>query len=66
MFFSDGSLWENIATAQGVGADALRVGGVEAFDKTDGQLAVGGELPELRVTRPSLEDVYLDLIGDSR
>jgi ABC-2 type transport system ATP-binding protein len=30
------------------------------------QLAVGGELPELRVTRPSLEDVYLDLIGEAR
>jgi ABC-2 type transport system ATP-binding protein len=30
------------------------------------QLAVGGELPELRVTRPSLEDVYLDLIGEPR
>jgi ABC-2 type transport system ATP-binding protein len=30
------------------------------------KLAVGGELPELRVTRPSLEDVYLDLIGEAR
>lgn len=30
------------------------------------RLAVGGELPELRVTRPSLEDVYLDLIGEAR
>ncbi|HEX4223044.1 MAG TPA: ABC transporter ATP-binding protein [Pseudonocardiaceae bacterium] len=30
------------------------------------QLAVGGELPELRVVRPSLEDVYLDLIGAHR
>jgi ABC-2 type transport system ATP-binding protein len=30
------------------------------------QLAVGGELPELRVTRPSLEDVYLNLIGEGR
>ncbi|HJP77985.1 MAG TPA: ABC transporter ATP-binding protein [Pseudonocardiaceae bacterium] len=30
------------------------------------QLAVGGELPELRVTRPSLEDVYLNLIGEDR
>jgi ABC-2 type transport system ATP-binding protein len=30
------------------------------------RLAVGGELPELRVTRPSLEDVYLDLIGAAR
>ena len=30
------------------------------------RLAAGGELPELRVTRPSLEDIYLDLIGETR
>jgi ABC-2 type transport system ATP-binding protein len=30
------------------------------------RLAGGGELPELRVSRPSLEDVYLNLIGDAR
>jgi ABC-2 type transport system ATP-binding protein len=30
------------------------------------RLAAGGELPELRVTRPSLEDVYLNLIGEQR
>jgi ABC-2 type transport system ATP-binding protein len=26
----------------------------------------GGEVPELTVTRPSLEDVYLELIGDQQ
>jgi ABC-2 type transport system ATP-binding protein len=26
----------------------------------------GGEVPELTVTRPSLEDVYLELIGGQR
>jgi ABC-2 type transport system ATP-binding protein len=31
-----------------------------------GELAAlhGGEIPGLTVTRPSLEDIYLDLIGD--
>ncbi len=27
---------------------------------------LGGEIPGLTVTRPSLEDVYLDLIGAGR
>jgi ABC-2 type transport system ATP-binding protein len=26
----------------------------------------GGEVPELRVIRPSLEDIYLSMIGDSQ
>ena len=30
------------------------------------ELSRGGELPELTVTRPSLEDTYLDLIGEKR
>jgi ABC-2 type transport system ATP-binding protein len=30
------------------------------------QLGGAGELAELTVTRPSLEDVYLDLIGEAR
>jgi ABC-2 type transport system ATP-binding protein len=25
----------------------------------------GGEIPELQVTRPSLEDIYLEMIGGS-
>lgn len=29
------------------------------------QARFGGEVPELTVTRPSLEDIYLELIGDS-
>jgi ABC-2 type transport system ATP-binding protein len=28
--------------------------------------AYGGQVPDLSVTRPSLEDVYLDLIGATR
>jgi ABC-2 type transport system ATP-binding protein len=30
------------------------------------ELSAGGELPELTVTRPSLEDTYLSLIGEPR
>jgi ABC-2 type transport system ATP-binding protein len=30
------------------------------------ELARGGELPELTVTRPSLEDTYLELIGEKK
>jgi hypothetical protein len=26
---------------------------------------LGGEIPELSVTRPTLEDIYLSMIGDS-
>jgi ABC-2 type transport system ATP-binding protein len=36
--------------------------------KTVRELAerLGGEIPELRVVRPSLEDIYLSMIGDSQ
>jgi ABC-2 type transport system ATP-binding protein len=30
------------------------------------ELSQGRELPELTVTRPSLEDTYLELIGEKR
>ncbi|HWM05432.1 MAG TPA: ABC transporter ATP-binding protein, partial [Actinophytocola sp.] len=33
---------------------------------TIAELSLGRELPELTVTRPSLEDTYLELIGESR
>ena len=47
----------------------LRIGGFEEFARVwsdgVGELAArfGGEIPELRVMRPSLEEVYLAMVG---
>ncbi|HEY4457986.1 MAG TPA: ABC transporter ATP-binding protein [Pseudonocardiaceae bacterium] len=54
------------ATVHWVAADGPHEVRTVAPTSVIARLAGGGELPQLRVTRPSLEDVYLDLIGEPR
>ena len=35
------------------------------LDRSDADAEYGGEVPELQVRRPSLEDIYLELIGST-
>ncbi|MFF0297106.1 ABC transporter ATP-binding protein [Kitasatospora sp. NPDC004615] len=54
------------ATVRWIGADGPQEIQTATPTRTVSELAArfGGEVPELTVTRPSLEDVYLQMIGD--
>ena len=54
------------ATVSWLGPDGRQVRLTDAPTALIRELSQGGELPELTVTRPSLEDTYLSLIGEPR
>jgi ABC-2 type transport system ATP-binding protein len=54
------------ATVRWVGADGPRAMVTDTPTALIAELSLGGELAELTVTRPSLEDTYLELIGEKR